>query len=231
VDTSSSFDNCGACGLVCAAGESCIAGACQVVCGAPSIECNGACVDIQNDPAHCSACGNACAAPAHATAVCVAGGCGFVCTPGFADCDQLAFNGCEAELAIDGLNCGACGVACAPCNAGQCGDPLAPPEPCEIGTYGVLTGDPWVVCEADAATAWIAANDQGEYEITKICQSLGYLFATQWGGNCAKPCGACEDTGFTQCWMPGSRTFEGSPSCNPPALYCGTVHWECGNSL
>jgi hypothetical protein len=160
----------------------------------------------------------------------VSGICSYVCNPGFSDCDQETNNGCETDLATDALNCGACGVTCAPCVGGKCGDPLAPPLPCDTGTYGVLVGDPWVVCEADADTAWIAANDEGTYEITKICQSLGYLFATQWGGNCQKPCGSCGDA-FTQCWTTGTRYFDGSPSCNAPATYCGTVHWECGNVL
>jgi len=166
---------------------------------------------------------------ANASSVCVAGSCAFVCDPGFEDCDGLGPNGCEADVSSDALNCGACGVVCAPCVAGVCGDPLDPPTPCDTGTYGVLSGDPWVVCAADADTAWISANSQGEYEVTKICQKLGYTWVSQWGGNCRKVCGSC-DPGFTQCWAPGTRMFDGAYSCNLPATYCGTVHWECSNA-
>ena len=35
-----------------------------------------------------------------------------VCSPGSADCDREAANGCEAVLSEDPENCGVCGVQC-----------------------------------------------------------------------------------------------------------------------
>ncbi|RMG11723.1 MAG: hypothetical protein D6729_17615 [Deltaproteobacteria bacterium] len=52
--------------------------------------------DLQSDPAHCGACGNACALP-HAVAACGGGSCLLVgCEPGYSDQDGDPANGCEA---------------------------------------------------------------------------------------------------------------------------------------
>lgn len=57
---------CGACGVVCTPPNSrCLAGAdggfvCGPLCMAPLSECNDACVDLQNDPVNCGACGKTC---------------------------------------------------------------------------------------------------------------------------------------------------------------------------
>ncbi|MEZ4225442.1 MAG: protein kinase [Polyangiaceae bacterium] len=48
------------------------------------------------------------------------------CEPGFANCNQLPEDGCEANLNDDALHCGACGTVCSSaaidgvCQAGQC---------------------------------------------------------------------------------------------------------------
>jgi hypothetical protein len=39
--------------------------------------------DLSSDPSHCGACGNACDAPANATAFCSGGGCGWTCDTGY----------------------------------------------------------------------------------------------------------------------------------------------------
>ena len=51
--------NCGACGNVCAASQSCLAGRCGPCDGTL---CSNTCVELSTDPANCGACGNACAA-------------------------------------------------------------------------------------------------------------------------------------------------------------------------
>lgn len=86
--------------------------------------CGGSCVDTQTDVRHCGACGAACA-PANATGSCTAGACGVAsCNPGFANCDGVASNGCEVNLANSSANCGTRGRACGvgmTCRFGRCG--------------------------------------------------------------------------------------------------------------
>jgi len=61
---------------------------------------------------HCGGCGMGCA-PANATGVCTAGGCGIAsCNAGFADCDGNPANGCEVNTQTKPANCGACGNVC-----------------------------------------------------------------------------------------------------------------------
>ncbi len=96
-DLQSSAMNCGACGSACSAGGACCAGACRVV---------------ATNAMNCGRCGNACAA-ANGTPACVEGACAVsACDMGFGDCDRDASNGCEAELAANAMNCGACGRPC-----------------------------------------------------------------------------------------------------------------------
>jgi hypothetical protein len=64
-------NHCGACGVVCRAGEPCIAGRCVFDCAIGLTPCAGTCVDLNTDRAHCTACGAACATGQ----VCVGGAC------------------------------------------------------------------------------------------------------------------------------------------------------------
>ncbi len=74
--------------------------------------CSGGCVSLFNNPSNCGACGNVCPMrPNTAIAICSGTTCGFVCAPGFGDCDFVPANGCETNLGLDG-NCGACGRVC-----------------------------------------------------------------------------------------------------------------------
>lgn len=59
VDPLGDESNCGACGTVCASGESCEAGVCTPGCS--DTVCGGACVDTDTDVNNCGACGNVCA--------------------------------------------------------------------------------------------------------------------------------------------------------------------------
>lgn len=148
--------------------------------------------------------------------------------------------GCEAEGAT------VCGEDGPECNA-QPGEPTdevcddgldndcdgetdegCGPSPCDGGT-DPETGDAWVVCAADANTAWISAADaefDGTYRSDLICQQLGYLGVSQIGGNCGSVCGYCEIE--TSCSSPGQRVFDGQNSCVLP-YQCYTVTWECSN--
>jgi len=94
------------------------------VCGANQKLCDGTCVPV-DDPGFgcaqpdCSPCSEN-----HATRGCAAGACVILeCTEGWDDCDMSPTNGCEAELASDGSNCGQCGYDCggAACSDAVCG--------------------------------------------------------------------------------------------------------------
>lgn len=85
--------------------------------------CDGWCVDISSDALNCSACGTQCPLRPNASwATCVESKCASQCEVGYADCDGVAENGCEASLDTDGSNCGACGHDCrgAACASGMC---------------------------------------------------------------------------------------------------------------
>ena len=128
----SSAGNCGSCGTLCSYANGsgvCTAGSCSLgTCAAGFANCNNSSVDgcetnLTSTATSCGACGLACTAP-NGTAACFASACGVAaCTAGFGNCDAVAANGCEVNIATDVANCGGCGVACAAnyvCQVGAC---------------------------------------------------------------------------------------------------------------
>ncbi|AKF08220.1 RCC1 domain-containing protein [Sandaracinus amylolyticus] len=101
----------------CAAGvQTCIDGAwsdCDGAIGVATEACNGLdedCDMVIDGPAASAACGSR---PRATSVACSGGACVVAaCTTGFDDCDDDDANGCEAELAADESNCGACGNQC-----------------------------------------------------------------------------------------------------------------------
>lgn len=86
----------------------------DAACPSYLLPCSDKCVDPQVDPAHCGACGNACAA----AQLCVGGACVTQCGAGATLCE-----GACVDLDIDPANCGGCGKACPQgesCVAGAC---------------------------------------------------------------------------------------------------------------
>lgn len=84
----------------------------RVLCREGWGECDGACVNLQGDPAHCGACGVTC----DADDPCRAGVCG--CDAGFTGCERAC-----VDLDTNLSHCGACGVGCTlgeVCDAGSC---------------------------------------------------------------------------------------------------------------
>jgi hypothetical protein len=113
VDGSSDPANCGACGEVCGAGQTCC----------------GACVDLQTNKYDCGACRHSCIGPgvADADASCSAGVC--QCTgPTATGCGGTCVN-----TAVDRAHCGDCATACtfvgSQCQGGACG--CFDPDPIE----------------------------------------------------------------------------------------------------
>lgn len=118
VDVATNTANCGGCGTKCVVPggvPTCVGGACKVGdCGAGYADCNGKLADgcetiLASDPANCGKCGQVCGG-AHASPSCSSGTCALKCDAGFGDCNLASADGCEADLAHDTKNCGACGA-------------------------------------------------------------------------------------------------------------------------
>lgn len=134
VSTNDDVANCGKCGLACAAPNAsmvCTAGSCKLsACNSPWLNCdameaNGCEINAATDPSNCGQCSLLCSFP-NAAGVCFSGVCGMgACNNGFADCDMVTTDGCEAQLANDPKNCGACVHSClgGTCTNGKC-DPI-----------------------------------------------------------------------------------------------------------
>jgi len=127
-DLQSDNANCGACGQPCQPLERCSAGKCGSGCTGGQTGCvpegGGApfCASLQTDGYNCGGCNVHCGA----LEVCNAGACASECSSGQTTCASDAGDagpGYCAWTQSDNLNCGACGVACAPleaCTSGAC---------------------------------------------------------------------------------------------------------------
>lgn len=107
--------NCGECGNVCAADETCANGACFFPCERPERLCAGdVCADTSRDPNNCGECGNVCGA----SQVCWRDTCRASC-----EGDDKPCAGTCADVLADNDHCGQCGRACGGgevCQAGAC---------------------------------------------------------------------------------------------------------------
>lgn len=142
-------------------------------CNASTSPCDGVCVDLRDDPAHCGACGRVCPAGQ----VCGAGVCRLECPSGFTNCDGRCRN-----LDFDRAACGACNVACAAglvCSKGACA--------LHCGGGAVKCGDRCTTVDADPQNCG-------------ACGTRCPTGATCVGGVCSCPSGttkcgeACVDT-------------------------------------
>ncbi len=201
-----SLRNCGACGTVCAgaanATATCEVGRCGFTCNAGFGDCdgdpsNGCEANLDTTSSACGMCGRACPAAPNATAACASGRCGILCNTGFGDCNGVAADGCEANLAADVTHCGTCTTTCsggtnasATCAAGRCGIACAP-------GFANCDGSSTNGCEADlSGTASCGACGTVCSGGTPLCAAAGASFACSSG--CAGTqtrCGStCADT-------------------------------------
>ncbi|MDX9723201.1 MAG: hypothetical protein RBU37_20790 [Myxococcota bacterium] len=133
-ELNSDESNCGACGVSCHKAYTCEEGRC--VCPASGVACapNELCCAqgcVPEGLSHCGACEVSCptSAPGVSSFSCEEGRCVAQCTAGFADCNKLAEDGCEADLSSR-QSCGSCAQSCGPdegcvdgscvCQSGQC---------------------------------------------------------------------------------------------------------------
>jgi hypothetical protein len=121
-----------------------------VCCTGPGLAfCNGVCVNRATDPHNCGACGYDCGSLPNVISTCINGTCSYACADGFANCDGVASNGCEVNLAFDPNNCGACGYVC-PESAPDCVNGIcSPSSPCGPGQ---------ALC--DGQCVWISYNNE-----------------------------------------------------------------------
>jgi len=227
--------NCGSCGHSCGGqfphvksvscqGGKCSWSGCDVgwgdCDGKPATGCE---TNLSNDVSDCGACGVDCKAVVNNASgpSCAGGACGYAsCKEGFADCDGVPKNGCEASLASDVANCGACAKGCegvfahvskAMCEGGACTW-----AGCAAG-WGNCDGSFKTACETDL-TATV--------EHCGTCGNSCVGLANTQGATCAA--GACTwagcDVGFADCDGDPKSGCETTPATD--IANCG----GCGNA-
>ncbi len=118
-------NNCGGCGVKCAAlpnvmtvactNSKCTVGTCNPGFGnCNNIDADGCEVPTATDANNCGGCGKVCGKTANvATTRCVASACQVAtCNGGFADCNATYGDGCEINTTSDKNNCSKCGMVC-----------------------------------------------------------------------------------------------------------------------
>jgi len=110
------------CGTAAHATAQCTQGLCKSACDAGWADCGGGDGDgceTETDGSieHCGGCATVCSGGDHAKPLCDGGTCTFDCDAGFADCNGLASDGCEAAVTSDATHCGSCGIQC---GGGKC---------------------------------------------------------------------------------------------------------------
>ncbi|MBK8692904.1 MAG: hypothetical protein IPN17_11565 [Deltaproteobacteria bacterium] len=215
VDTNTDNTNCGTCGTVCAAGQSCQVGLCRRSCSAGQSLCGDVCSTLDSDPANCGSCGAACPAGQ----MCSAGRCALTCAAPRTVCTSAAGVMNCVDTLTDAANCGACGNACSTgqsCVAGACR----------------------LVCPAGQTQCGDACVDT--QTSTANCGACGTACATGQScaaGVCRRNCGAgetlCGDacvntqTSGTNCGACG-RTCPSGQSCAVGACVCPMGQTLCG---
>jgi hypothetical protein len=184
--------HCGACNRSCVSlnrQPGCTDSVCTGECAAGFGDCddsrdNGCETSLTGSLEHCGGCNRSCASLHVDNAVCEAGGCNGMCTPGYADCNaNPVLDGCESNLDEDVDHCGGCtSPACSgnniarDCSGGQCvGECLPEFADCNLdrrtdGCEAHLPSDPsncvvcgnvcpWDhVCVADAGCIYVGGG-------------------------------------------------------------------------
>ena len=182
-------------------------------CGTSSTLCDGSCVETQNDPANCGACGTVCPTGQ----VCSVGQCGVSCLGGSTLCTDKC-----VDTTNDPANCGSFGTWCPVgevCSGGQCA------LDCNGGT---------------TKCANLCVDTQSDPKNCGFCGNAcpGAMVCTQGGCNTScqggtSQCGqACVDLKVdpSNCGQCGNACPGGQVCSNGQcALTCGSGLTKCGN--
>ncbi len=202
-ETNSSTDaeNCGACGIECAALNGtprCVSSTCVIGCSSGFEDCDmdarNGCETSVRDVNNCGECGEVCPFEEGETPYCVDTKCGVaVCQDGFGDCDgDMA---CETRLDADVNNCGRCGNECSLAHGvAECVDGQCVVDSCEDG---------WRNCNAEDADGGFSNGCEANITTDPLnCGACGEECDIANGtGTCeAGRCGvaSCE-SGFENC--------------------------------
>ena len=217
VNTAFAPRNCGACGVVCEAGQKCAKGVCggpgnananaiasnnaTTTCYAPQTLCGGRCVNTAFAPRNCGACGVVC----EAGQKCAQGVCG---GPGNANANAIASNNattCNAPQTLCGGRC--VNTAIAPRNCGACGVVCEAGQKCAQGVCGGASN-----ANANAATTTCNAPKT-------LCggRCVNTEFAPRNCGACGVVCEAGQKCAKGVC----GGASNASVSCNAPKTLCG----------
>ncbi len=241
VDTQADTANCGACGRVCAAGETCSAGACSVPCAAGQMRCGGACVDTTSSATNCGACGRTCAARERCSmSTCVPDcpvgqtACGGVCIDTLTDTNNcgLCGNVCGATETCAGGMCRprcpagqtSCGAACVDTqtdrtNCGMCGRACAAGENCSMGVCAAACAAPTMLCGATCIDTTTSAANCGA--CGRACAPAANSTPTCAMSTCGLTCNA----GFGNCDMNAANGCE--TNTNTSVTNCGACGRAC----
>ena len=170
--------------------------------------CSGACVDVQNDNAHCGACGTACTGGQ----VCSQGKCGATCGGDTKLCGSTC-----VDVKYDPNNCGDCSKAC---SAGDF---------CSNGACVSTCSSSQTLCGVDAGSPYCASTktDNANCGACGVQCPSGEVCSN---GACASACGANEtlctpDAGAPYC----ASTADDNANCGACGVACGTGY-VCQNS-
>lgn len=158
-------------------------GACGVSCATGEACCGGSCLDVMSDPMNCGGCGVVCP-----TGECASGAC---CGPG-----ELVCGGACTDVRSHGGNCGACGNACAggeTCSNGLC-CPLG--QVSCWGTCRAIASDPshcgacGVSCVGaeECTNGTCCASPERDCNGDGTCENL--MYDPRNCGGCGRDCGA-----------------------------------------
>ncbi len=196
-------------------GKNC--GGCGTDCGKESC-CLGICSDTTSDLGNCGACGNACFGQ-NASWTCAMSKCAITgCNMGFADCNKMAADGCEASLKTDPKNCMSCGMTCsvpnamAACMGGACSVGM-----CNMG-FGDCNNNAMDGCETNTGGD---PNNCGA--CGKPC-NLANATPACVAGSCA--IAMCKN-GFSDCDNNPATGCETATASDPKN--CGGCNINCGN--